>query len=905
MTKKSIVVLTIALVGIVAAGGFYFTIYSPMQYFTTDMERAEQALFSDKTLLVGSLNVHQLLQLENLWIGSPLKDEVTKFPVPKDSSLAKFLEAGIDPRTDVDSIVASVDAGNSDLQSAVVIVGRFHTDKILSALEKRYEIAADTWNERRIYSYHETDPVTCALRAPLSFYLSSNFIVLTGPNNIRPVLGRLFADGKAVPHLHEWQTYRGRRLFAAMVAIPKNPPQVSGVIGMLGSQVKSESLAPFDKLYFGGEINVFRRSGAIDLIVNYSDPALAHSQVAEWLAALQNSKSKWQKELPSFARLHDKIAFTNNQNEFRAQALIDKQALEDLKQVPVEILSAIFWGFGSASRIGVNDEADQLVETPVRFAPRLNISSLPNFDPKGTFFEKPLPFVAGPFGFKVKGAKVDEKSDSQLIDIEFIATGIPNIGESKELVQLYFREALDANSHNQLYSKTCGPDRPTEPVYPDWFRSHNNIQSVEGTKTLKLNPNVSASNIVAIKGEVKVQVPTVIGTYAVNAESGQRIQDKDTSLVITKASERSISYNIYGDANRILLVQGLNADDKPLRQDGQLSGGFFFGEGVSKAVDFRGRVKKIQVTVMSESRAFSVPFEIKSGLPQLDAFSKSSYERESNKPMFNNFSQQDLTLRFGDRGGAKHWLPLKPGVDEYLKSRLEKPVSNEEPKVLAAGPFTLLVEPQKKGSYFSLHIFANEIPNTAYTEAVQIRFRSISTIDGKSFAAPGNSDDRNALTDWIVNQAMSPGSYKISSADKFDYFVGPPRELRFYRRLPMGLGADQVKQINGALRLRLLPKIESLPMTDLSLGAVASQDARPILKLVEVSEMQYRFHYYGSLGALIGAQTFDANGVELQRSQASSSNDEVSVFRREGLSRIEFYFSREQMFAEYPFEIRY
>src|SRR4029077_2886314 len=106
--------------------------------------------------------------------------------------------------------------------------------------------------------------------------------------------------------------------------------------------------------------------------------------------------------------------------------------------------------------------------------------------------------------------------------------------------------------------------------------------------------------------------------------------------------------------------------------------------------------------------------------------------------------------------------------------------------------------------------------------------------------APGNSEDRNALNDWIANQAMSPGSYKISSADKFDYFIGPPRELRFYRRLPMGLGADQVKQINGVLRLRLLPKIESLPVTDLSLGAVASQEARPILKLVEVSEMQYR-----------------------------------------------------------------
>jgi hypothetical protein len=903
MRKKLVIAAVISLVGVAIASVFYFTIYRPLQFFTTDMELAEQALVSDKMLVVGSLNVHQLLQLENLWIGNPLKDETAKFPVPKDSTLAKFLEAGIDPRADVDSIVASMDIGNGAAQSAFVVVGRFQTDKILSALKKRYEISAANWNGHQLYSYQEMDSASCSLRAPIGFYLSPNFVVMTSPDNIRPILERLFAAHKEPTNIDAWKAYRRHKLFAAMVSIPKDPPKSAGVIGMLGSQMKSEKMAAFDKLFFGAEINLVKRSGALDLEVDYSDPPNAHAQVAEWMTALQNSKHKWQAELPSFARLHDKITLTNNHNEFRAQALIDKQVLEDLKQVPDEVLSLVFSGFGGASAMGSSNEADQLADTAVRFDPRLNIASLPNFDPKGTFFEKPLPFVAGPLGFKIKSAKLDGGNDSQLIDLEFLATGVPNIGESKELVQLYFREALDANSQNQLLSKTCGPDRVTEPVYPDWFRTHNNIPSVEGHKTLKLNPGISASQIVSIRGEAKIQVPTVVETYIVDAQSGQRIQDKDTSLVVTKSSERAVSYNIYGDANRILLVQGLNSDNNPLRQGGSSSSGFLFGEGVSKSVTFLGRVKKIQVTVMSESRSFAVPFEIKSGLPQIDAFSNASIERANDKPMFENFSYQDFTRRFGDLAGGNRWRPLQPGVDDYLKSRLDKPVPKENQKILPTGPFTLLVEPQKHEPYFSLDVFANEIPNTAYTEAIQIKFHAIATKDGQSYSAP-TSPSQSGTNEWVINHAMNAGAYRISATDKFDRFISPPRHLHLYQRLPMKLDADLIQKIKGSLRLRLLPKIDHLTMTDLSLGAVTNKDAATILKMIEVTESQYRFHYDGSLGELIGAQTFNADGVELQRSQLSSSSDEVAVLRKEGLSRIEFYFAREPTFTEYPFEIR-
>lgn len=909
--KKRLVAIAILSSLVVGTVIVYLKIYRSIYVLTAEMLKSEEALLQENTVLMASLNVHQLVLLENLWIGSPLESESKLFQLPQDSILDVLTQAAVNPRKDVDYVALAVETGAQELLLTVMVVGRFQPDLILKSLQQKFAVETEMWGSYKIHQYRETDPEICQQKAPRSVYFNDRFLIWSKPEHIKTVISRLYTDKGLHPRLEEWRNFRNNKVFASMLIVPQKVLKTKDIMESIGARATTEKLAPFDTLKLGAGLQPNKAAGEIDFIINYRNPADADLLTKQWQSKLSASKAKWEVDLPNFAQLHKQVQFESRQKEFLAKLLLNKQALAHIRELPRELISWFFSGLGSISTSNVSQSNEDLIkEDAPEFQPQLTVKNLPDFDPKAIFSGKPMPYIAGPFGFEIQRVYLDQKDDQrQIIDFKYVATGLQNIGEAKQLIEVYFKEALDEKGKNQISTTACGPKVVIKPTSPDFFLVYNKIPSHKGNFKLMLNSGVSVNDIRSIKGEAVITLPTAVDTKILPIDVGAKIKTEDFSFILKKADRGYIRYDVYGDAKKLINIEGLNKDDKPLRQSFSSSQDYLFGDGKSNSVEYRGTVKKMQVTYIKEAKTFTVPFEINSGLPQLSEFHKAHERRAAQKP-FENFGRDDLMKRFAVRKGKKLiWNPLKPGIDDYLKNRLKytSPNSNKsapsfDHRTLNAGPFTLFWEPQEPGSKFKFEIFANEIPNTAHTESLKINFAEILTGDNKVIVPPVDHE-KMQHDPWVRPLEMVSGSYRINNqTDQFDFYLTPSRQATFnYVDLPDNLKAEQVKRIKGFIRLRLIPQFKELSLTDLRLGSQLKDGEQTLLTLTEIADSRYEFKTSFNNDSLIGAQLFDENGKELRRQRILKQNGAISIDRYGSESKVVFYFAISEDAVEYPF----
>ena len=905
-SKKMIRTIWLGLLVLLLSGATiaYFKYYKSIQTITPEMLLAERAIYSSTTFGLASLNLMQLNLLEKNWIEPSDESDYAKFDTKNESWKERLSDAGIDPRKDLHYLVAAIDTDDAGLTSSFILVGKFKSALVKEALKKRYKLIEEKMDGFTLLSYQEINKETCDLENPRAFYISDQFIIWSTPKNLQSILERLSTKSPPDVDKLKWENYRKNKILSAMLTIPKVQPKLTGMMQFIPTQAIVEKLNGFERAYLGINIEWFKLAGVLNLQADFNKK----EQVATILLHLQNllndTKSPWRKKLPSLNKLLSKISFNSDLKHFNMNVDIDLDAFLLIKEIPKEFVANFFSGLGaSVSVSGQANVEDDIDEQPNKLIMETSFSSLPKFDPLGTFSGKPLPYETGPLGFSITSVKLnDENQKDQEIEIEYYGVGIPNI-QKNELVSLYFNEANDSEGKNLIKLKSsCNINSGVEPSHPIQFSEHNNLPSFRGNHSIKLQEGAQVYSVATIKGEAKIKVPTKVEIQEIYVEVGQKIETQNFALVVNKVSKTSVSINIYGDDTYIINIDGLNKDGKKLTTSGSINNTrIFYGEGKWKNLNFRGTVVKLRVYLVKEAKDFTVPFELMLKEDIVDVISSPPiFEKFPTTKMFEEISKEEFIKKFSMVGGA----PLDSSIEDYIKlKKTNSEKSKLNLKTLMTGPFTLIWEAGEKDSYTIFEIFSNELINSRGTDSLEVKLLQIETKEGKILYPPAGPQDNFYYNPWIRKDEMSVGQYQnVPNTNEFLKFIGPSRRFSF-SGLPDNLKSQDVKKIKGLIRYKLVPKIETRTIENPKLGSTLFEDGQEVLKLIEIDNQKFTYAYNNKWGQILGVQNFDMTNREMERQKTHTEKNGLSIYRQKEVTKTKLFFAVKEEFVDYPFEI--
>jgi hypothetical protein len=253
-----------------------------------------------------------------------------------------------------------------------------------------------------------------------------------------------------------------------------------------------------------------------------------------------------------------------------------------------------------------------------------------------------------------------------------------------------------------------------------------------------------------------------------------------------------------------------------------------------------------------------------------------------------------------------------------MESRAEKKENVNHPsRSLTTGPFTVFWKPSKNDKYTLFQVFSNELPNSAYTDSLEVKLLEILTKDGVNHAPPVTPDKNIFFKPWSIKDGATVGSYRLNfQTKKNEEYSEPPRQFSYSSfNLPDKLQFEDVKKIKALIRFRLLPEIKEFKMTKLNLGDTLVEAGEVLLFINEISSNDIVISFDDKLGQFVGAQIFNESGEELQREHAYLKTNfrnmspikrkQFSVSNIKGISSLTLFFTPKVEYVEYPFEIEY
>src|SRR4029077_16076 len=113
---------------------------------------------------------------------------------------------------------------------------------------------------------------------------------------------------------------------------------------------------------------------------------------------------------------------------------------------------------------------------------------------------------------------------------------------------------------------------------------------LKAERTVRLVRDASVSDIGAVSGHVELDLPTRTEAVTV-AQPGpaSALRRDGTTFAVTKIQGDSVSYQIAGVKDRVLLFRGLNERGQALAEQGGARSDFLFGEGVAGEKSFAGK----------------------------------------------------------------------------------------------------------------------------------------------------------------------------------------------------------------------------------------------------------------------------------------------------------------------------
>ena len=492
---------------------------------------------------------------------------------------------------------------------------------------------------------------------------------------------------QAEQDLSKWRNYRKGKLFSFAVFLPKNLKDVpeNGFIRMM-AQSMQEKMVPVTGLYGGGTITWDPAGIDLELLMESTDAAWnreQHQEIQKWKKkALQGID----KEFKSVKNLLSYLDSKATDEKLILQAKINEALVKDIAGVFQE---GVHW-FASALSSSMSISGDDGNASGEKIRSLKDVNQYRNIPGPGDLdpFDatanpnKRYTATSGPFGIRVQGISLNPEQPGVVdLSLEIVSSSIPKLeinsfGKEGEGTGAWFRvtHVFNKNGKELLREELCGKDRNSKAVTlqkgfrnvevkrtkktptirkliqekPQW--SNLTLDVLQGTKTVHLKPGTRLSDISRIEGEVSIQLPADISKKRIRAPFKNKVVDAgDLRIKINSSTKDSVSFIASGKVDRLLETRALNGSGKYLQNSSSMSSGLFFGKGVNKSQQFRGKPKTVEFVFARKTLKKTYPFKFKFQRPAFPAspfFKTIAVKTQSRRSFLNqkNFHSQTRSL---------------------------------------------------------------------------------------------------------------------------------------------------------------------------------------------------------------------------------------------------------------------
>ena len=240
------------------------------------------------------------------------------------------------------------------------------------------------------------------------------------------------------------------------------------------------------------------------------------------------------------------------------------------------------------------------------FVPTIAPGSLPAYDPQATFAEE-VDQIQGPFGLRLGELRLsaDPAVGLELV-IEGFAKEIPNLGASDERVRLVLDSVKSTGGQELLRRKrAAGSAIPSRRVQT-W-----GSQRLKATKTVRLIAGADPRALQSASGRVQLRLPTRTEVVSLDhPKPGASVEKYGAMFTVTQVEGGTVSYQIAGARDRVLLFRALNSKGQPLASPSSFSSDFMFGDGVSGQKNYAGVVDRLEVVFAAAEETVELPFTL-------------------------------------------------------------------------------------------------------------------------------------------------------------------------------------------------------------------------------------------------------------------------------------------------------
>lgn len=883
-----------ALVAVTATAGFAYWYLSntlEVKPLPAAALAVEAALADSNSVGLMHIDVAHIVEADRSLLGEEDREALLS-PLPLEGSIvAKLRHRGVDLRDSLKQVFGSLVVTPEGPAGAMVFLGELPVEIIEATIRESYVV-----EEKKIGAFDtlmltHQDSESCELSAPVAVHLAKNRIVIASPEIVDGLLQRLAMPGGS-DTLPQWRKYREGKIFSLGLFIPPMAvmENVDSPMLRMFSGAAEEKTAGIENIYAGASIETIPPSLTFETRVENSDSGWAKGEAALFRNWQQGIDSDFAESLPSLTRLIRNLTVTEESAALVVVAELDKAAIKDFSQLPVEIIKAMFSGGGISGSGETPVPADQEQILPpdnvTQFIERASHGDLAPFDDEANQNFK-ADGTTGPFGIRVKSLRLSE-ADPDVVEIEFAATSgkIPNMGEphagfagnDEAHGELFISAVRDKSGQDTLRAETCGKERNsiggplsanTQYIYVN--NDFVQIPVLQGDKAVRLVEGATLGELSKAEGFVRLRLPTQTKSHLLTAPfEGQVIETDRARIKFGDGAPNGLKYEVSGDPRAILTVRALNASKAYLAGAGSYSSGRFLGSGKSVGKNYQGQPAFAEVIVAERETGADYPFILESVTPQFNVW---------DYPAAFQVATQD----------AASFISAFGKVDSAAACEDAK----SDP---ALEPFALCMNSMRPSWGDSLQgQFILAAPNApALAEnlsGIEVALSSI-TVEG------GDAPLEVTHQEFVVLPIGFNGDKPYIDQNGYMLIEGLP-----------GLEEAKITAVSGQLTVRFPLELERLSLDVTELGNVASRENGPSVRLVAIEDGSLRIEMTGSRDTLVQFIPKDREGKVLatnnERVEPGKAADQwVGSLRVSGVpASVDIVYAAKQSVMERPFSL--
>ncbi|MES9969246.1 MAG: hypothetical protein ABW092_04380 [Candidatus Thiodiazotropha sp.] len=569
LAVASLVVLLLAVVAVAAFAWHW--LHRP---FPAEVASVENALFDEKLVAIGVIDVEKLVALDRYWFG-----DLDAQALPVDEQRKRLLDdlfrGPANFRENLGHVLLSLSLSPEGgvAQQLMLLSGSFETKALLQVLDSHYrveQIADDHWALNKKVA-PQTQPLCKkddAVEQEVFYLRISPAWVMLSSDRVRgeEVWPRLRSNYRATQDLTPWRNYRKGRLMSFMAMTPGDIGKSLG--GMPGMAVQGAvSEAPqIDAFGAALEIDLLQGELHANLHIMSDDVTWNRETGSAIRQRLDRMAQDGRSISPTLAELLSRLSVDSRTDSLDINLALDSEVIDSLQQIVQEGMSSLF-SIGTSSQGGAKPR-EKINENPRQYVNR-NLTQLPPY--KDQYQSNPPLFQSGPFTVDLKSIKPNDKGALELW-LEG-KVGLPTSGDqemgSDGKFSISVASVQDGAGNELLRDERCldmdelGVRRPNHEE-----ESNTNHHQDHGWvwKYVRLNSGVSVEQIQRIAGSLSFSMPTHVRRFEVPLRAGEVVEHAGLRFYLSSIKESSVSYQTSGESGRLLEIRGLNKEGRTLRQ---------------------------------------------------------------------------------------------------------------------------------------------------------------------------------------------------------------------------------------------------------------------------------------------------------------------------------------------------